>query len=197
MAVKERGEFSDISVINYFNSNPTEGFVLGNLLGYRTTFEGTKTKEALEQEKAENKTGNFIYDLNDTPGVLNEHAKNRAAASRLFSVLGISNLCTNSRIAAVKDANGKLTFGTKSEKLHSQTFESGSNVALYSELKEKIKNDADGTNGDIRFSAEAMSDLSTIKLMNALMGGMGYRHRRERYSYRDGTVFFYLSNSEQ
>ena len=197
MAVKERGEFSDISVINYFNSNPTEGFVLGNLLGYRTTFEGTKTKEALEQEKAENKTGNFIYDLNDTPGVLNEHAKNKAAASRLFSVLGISNLCTNSRITAVKDANGKLTFGTKSEKLHSQTFESGSNVALYSELKEKIKNDADGTNGDIRFSAEAMSDLSTIKLMNALMGGMGYRHRRERYSYRDGTVFFYLSNSEQ
>ena len=151
----------------------------------------------LEQEKAENKTGNFIYDLNDTHGVLNEHAKNKAAASRLFSVLGISNLCTNSRITAVKDANGKLTFGTKSEKLHSQTFESGSNVALYSELKEKIKNDADGTNGDIRFSAEAMSDLSTIKLMNALMGGMGYRHRRERYSYRDGTVFFYLSNSEQ
>lgn len=160
MAVKERGEFTDSSVINFFAGVRCEGIVLGNLLGYRTTVEESKTREEVLENNGEIGES-AIYDLEDEPALLEERSKTRVAASRLFSALGCSNLCTNTRIAGVRDKDGKIYLGTRSEKFKGGAFESGYSFSSYRDLKGKT----------MHFSAEAMSDLSSIKLMNFLLGG--------------------------
>ena len=176
VAQKERGEFTDVTVINYFKDHAAQGFVLGNLIGYRTTIEGTKTKEEVVAENTKNEKLDHIYSIEDKPGVIDERSKKRAAACRLFSMLSCGDLCTNSRIAGVKDKKGDFYFGTRSEQFKCGSFENGLEVKPYSKIKEEIKNKPNVT---VQFSAQAVTDLSVIRLMDFMMGGLKLDYKND------------------
>ncbi|MCR5626782.1 MAG: hypothetical protein K6F99_05645 [Lachnospiraceae bacterium] len=109
------------------------------------------------------------YEFAAESGVRIEDAKNAVAAKGLFSFLGVGDLMTDVQEKNYKDADGNTHYGF-GVKVISDKYQSYENI---------MNEFTDKTNVKVQYEPKVIKDLSSITLMNALLGNTKFEINRD------------------